>query len=223
MGIRDSANRGIGASAYLAGSFLARRFLGDTGKKTRIHLSVRYWQPSNIRVGAHCEIRHGSSLDARSAIPAAISIGDHVRIKEYVALAAYGGFVRLADHVLIARCTTIFGHGGVTIGEHSMIGPSVQIVSSSHICTLADMPFQNQGFTRESISVEDNVWIGGQTTVLGGAVIRSNVVVGAGAVVRGELHSGWCYAGIPARQVSQLPKELPHDVEVFHRDWGLLF
>lgn len=222
MKIGDVVTRFYGRGVYAFGTLIASALVGHIGRGARVHPSVRYWQPSGIHLGSRCEIRHGVSLDARSPVDTALFVGDCVRIKELVSIAAYGGSVRLCDHVLIGRCATVFGHGGVQIGPHSMIGPNVHIISTNHVCVLSGVPFQAQGFTREPVTIENNVWIGSQATVLPGTVIRSNVVVAAGSVVRDELHSGWIYAGSPARQVARLSEELPVQTAVFHRDWGLL-
>ncbi|MGA9348052.1 MAG: acyltransferase [Anaerolineae bacterium] len=186
-------------------------------------MSVRYWSPSRIWIGANCEIRHGTFLDARSSKDIAIQIGDGSRIKDYVGFATYGGEIQLSKNVLVGRCSTIFGHGGVYIGNNTMISPHTLIVSTDHLAYLGNTPFQGQGFTREPIYIGENVWIGANACILAGSTIASNVVVGAGAVVRGSLPSGWLYGGIPAEPIKPLDVvHKPEDLTVYTRDWDLL-
>lgn len=54
------------------------------------------------------------------------------------------------------------------------------------------------------ISVGDNVFLGCNTTILPGAEIGSNVIIGAGSVVRGCLESNSVYAGVPAKKIMSL-------------------
>lgn len=91
--------------------------------------------------------------------------------------------------------------GRVTIGDHVAIGPGVEIiaysnhyepgqrVTDSHVC--------------EDISIGNNVFIGANVCILPGSRIGDNVVVAAGAVVRGVLESDAIYGGAPARALRQ--------------------
>jgi acetyltransferase-like isoleucine patch superfamily enzyme len=210
------------ALPYFTGT-IAARYLGvHVGKGSRIHRSVRYWRPSRIRIGRHCEIREDTSLDARSLVDIGIEIGDECRIKDRVALVTYGGVIHIGHNVLIGRGCTLFGHGGISIGDHSMLSPGVTIVSSNHVARLTGKPFQDQGFTREAVSVGRNVWIGTGCIVLGGAQIRDDVVIGAGSVVRGDLPGGGLYAGNPAEKIRALRREPEDPSRVHLRNWGLL-
>jgi acetyltransferase-like isoleucine patch superfamily enzyme len=49
------------------------------------------------------------------------------------------------------------------------------------------------------ISIGDGVWIGASTTILDGAIIGRNSVIGAGAMVRGEIPPYSMAVGVPAR------------------------
>lgn len=55
--------------------------------------------------------------------------------------------------------------------------------------------------SRGGIIVEDDVWIGANATLLDGAVLRRGCVIGAGAVVRGEIPALAICVGAPARIV----------------------
>ena len=49
-----------------------------------------------------------------------------------VMLAAYDGRIEIDRWVFIGPYTVIYGHGGVTIGEGTLIGMHCRIVSSNH-------------------------------------------------------------------------------------------
>lgn len=54
------------------------------------------------------------------------------------------------------------------------------------------------------IVVGDNVFIGCNSTILPGAKIGSNVIIGAGSVVTGALDDNSVYAGVPAKKLMSL-------------------
>lgn len=222
MRISDQTAYWINALEYQLGSSVARLLVNKVGNRSKLHWSIKYWSPSKICIGEGCEVRHGTFLDARSKSRIAIGIGDGSRIKDYVGLAAYGGEIHLGKNVLISRAVTIFGHGGVYIGDNSMIGPHSQILSTDHIAYLSDEPFQRQGFTREPIHIGQNVWIGANVCILAGSNVSAHVVVAAGAVVTGELKTGYIYGGIPAEPLKPLPRERPAHLKIYMRDWSLL-
>ena len=55
--------------------------------------------------------------------------------------------------------------------------------------------------SRGGIVIEDDVWVGANAVLLDGAILRQGCVVGAGAVVRGELPAFSISVGAPARVV----------------------
>ena len=72
------------------------------------------------------------------------------------------------------------------------------------------------GFPRPSYvltTIKNNVWIGANVTILAGSEIEPNVIVAAGAVVRGRVKEGFIYGGIPARPLTNIQKEISSDVE----------
>ena len=53
-----------------------------------------------------------------------------------------------------------------------------------------------------SIEIESNIFIGHKSILLPGTYIESNVIIGAGSVVKGRLLKNSVYAGVPARKIS---------------------
>lgn len=81
-----------------------------------------------------------------------------------------------------------YGGGDTVIGDRVSIGHKAIV----HGCT-----------------VQDDVLIGMGAIVLDEAILQSNCVVAAGAVVtKGTIcESGWIYAGTPAKKIKELSKE----------------
>lgn len=111
----------------------------------------------------------------------------------------YGQNIILGDHVYLNISCTILDCNTVRIGNHVMIGPSVQIYTAAHDL---EAEARNQGWeVARAITVEDNVWIGGGAILLPGVRIGRNAVVGAGSVVTRDVPANAVAAGNPARVI----------------------
>lgn len=216
MATRDTLSEIREILSYKVGTWAAVHLFHITDKSTWIHWSVKYRMPSKIRIGSHCELRRGILLDARSKESPAIIIGDYCRIKENVSLLAYGGKIELGDNVLIGPGTHVYGHGGVFIGNYSMLGGNITISSANYAYHLSSTPFQYQGYVLKPVKISSNVWVGNNSVILG-ATINENVIVGAGSVVTGNLESGFVYAGNPAKKIKEIPTKVQSIIR--HRDW----
>lgn len=114
----------------------------------------------------------------------------------------YGQNIYLGDFVFLNILCTILDCNEVRIGNHVMIGPSVQIYTPAH-----DLQAQAriQGWeVAKAITIEDNVWIGGGAILLPGVKIGQNAVVGAGAVVTRDVPANTIVAGNPARVIREI-------------------
>ncbi|MDR2581523.1 MAG: acyltransferase [Fibromonadaceae bacterium] len=205
---------------YILGNFKAKILLQKVGKKCHLSKSIKYLNPSNIHIADDVEVKEYSTLDARTNSNIGINIGKQCRIKENVALICYSGFVNIQNNVLIGRNTVVLAHGGVEIGEKTLIGPNCLIVASNHICSLNNIDFQEQGFTKQKIKIGRNVWIGGGSKILGGTIINDNVVIAAGSVVpKMTLDSGFIYSGVPAEKKRTLKEKEFESEEVYYKNW----
>jgi len=114
----------------------------------------------------------------------------------------YGQNIYLGDHVYLNVLCNILDCSKVTIGNHVMIGPSVQIYTAAHDLMAVS---RNQGWEiARPIIIEDNVWIGGSAVLLPGVMIGKNAVVGAGAVVSRNVPMNTVVAGNPARVIREI-------------------
>lgn len=69
--------------------------------------------------------------------------------------------------------------GGITIEDHVLIGPRVNIVTENHP---AD-PSSRRALLCKPVVIKRNAWIGAGATILPGVTIGENAIVAAGAVV----------------------------------------
>lgn len=152
-----------------------------------------------LNVGAATRIERGAIFSTPPE--SRIDIGSDCRIRHGAILATYGGWIEIADKVNINPYTILYGHGGLTIGRNVSIAAHCVIVSAEHVFENTDITIRAQGVSRTGIVIEDDVWIGANCVVTDGALIGRGSVIGAGAVVRGEIAGGAVYGGVPARKL----------------------
>lgn len=115
---------------------------------------------------------------------------------------SYGQNIYLGDHTYLNFLCTILDNNTVQIGNHVMIGPSVQIYTAAHPLQ-AETRVQGWEIAKP-IVIEDNVWVGGGAILLPGIIIGRNAVVGAGAVVTRNVLPNTVVVGNPARVIKAI-------------------
>ena len=119
----------------------------------------------------------------------------------------YGKPVNIGKRCFIQQCCTFFGRGGINIGDDVFIGPKVNLITINH-----DPNPDNRSATYgRTITIEDKVWIGINSTVLPGVTIGYGAIVGAGSVVTKDVQPMTVVAGNPARVIKKI--EIPVDNE----------
>jgi maltose O-acetyltransferase len=109
----------------------------------------------------------------------------------------------IGDNVSINRGSILNATGGITVGSDVLIGPRVIVYSQSHRYD-GPGPITAQGYSTDSVTIEDGVWLAANVTVLPGVTIGRGTVVGAGAVVTESLPANVLAAGVPARVIKAL-------------------
>lgn len=136
-----------------------------------------------------------------SGRPGVIDLGDEVWIERGAVLWAYGGSIRLASRAFVGPRAVIYGHGGVEIGEWSMVSMGAVILSSNHAIPAMDRAMRWEPDELRPTKIGRDVWIGANAVVLGGVSIGDGAVVGAGSIVTRDVERGAIVAGNPARLV----------------------
>jgi len=115
------------------------------------------------------------------------------------------------------------GQGRIVIGDYCLICSGVRIGSAAKVvigdnCMLASNAYVTDSdwhdiYNRisvgktEPVTINENVWIGDSVIVCKGVTIGENSIIGAGAVVAGDIPPNTIAAGNPARVVKQLDLE----------------
>ncbi len=90
----------------------------------------------------------------------------------------------------------------VLIGNDVAIGPFCSFFCLSNSSKGSKLFRQN--YTKGSIEISDNVFIGSHSVILPNTKIHNDVIVAANSVVTGELLSGYIYSGTPAIAVKKI-------------------
>ena len=109
--------------------------------------------------------------------------------------------IRLGNGVVLGRGSHVVASRSVVIGDDVFCGPYVYITSDNHSYDDPEQPIGRQWPRTAPVEIGAGSWLGAGAVVLPGARLGRNVVVAAGAVVRGEVPDHTVVAGAPARVV----------------------
>lgn len=118
---------------------------------------------------------------------------------------ANAGNIRLGHGAHIgANCSLWAGQtrGVITAGDNLLLGPNVTITAANYDFH-AGTPVTKQPMTEQPVTIGHDVWIGANATILPGVAIGDGAIIGAGAVVTGNIDAATVAAGNPARPIGQ--------------------
>ena len=117
----------------------------------------------------------------------------------------YGTHIEVGKNFFANYNCTIIDVAKVKIGNNCQFAPNVTIYTAGHpIHPVSRNSLYEYGI---SVTIGDNVWIGGNTVILPGVHIGSNTVIGAGSVVTKDIPDWVVAAGNPCRVVKQITEE----------------
>jgi acetyltransferase-like isoleucine patch superfamily enzyme len=136
-------------------------------------------------------------------IGAGTIIGPHVTLSAGIAPSheLAGTAVSIGSRCLIGRGGGIVAHESIEIGDDVFTGHHIYVTDANHGYEDVDLPVGRQFGEAKPVSIGSGSWIGHGAIVLPGARIGAHVVVGAGAVVTGELPDYCVAVGSPARVI----------------------
>ncbi|MFN3161368.1 MAG: sugar O-acetyltransferase [Rubinisphaera brasiliensis] len=113
----------------------------------------------------------------------------------------YGSHIHLGKNVYFNFNCVILDVCEVHIGDHTLIGPGVQIYAATHPLNAAARREKESG---KPITIGCDVWIGGGAILCPGITIGDKSVIGAGSVVTRDIPAGVLAVGNPCKVIRQL-------------------
>ena len=112
----------------------------------------------------------------------------------------FGKNTKIGKNVFINSCCRFQDNGGIEIGDKTMIGPNVTIVTVNHEIN----PETRINAIPKPVKIGKNVWIGADCTILPGVIIGENSIIGAGSVVTKDVPANIVVAGNPAKLIKKI-------------------
>jgi acetyltransferase-like isoleucine patch superfamily enzyme len=159
---------------------------------------------SLIRFGRGVTLERGVIIDG--LMRQGVFLGDNVMIGAYsvivgASVANLGEGISMGANSAVNAYSFLGGSGSINIGRNVIMGQHVCFHPENHNFERTDIPIAQQGTTRLGITIEDDVWVGSDVAFLDGAHVGHGSVIGAGALVRGNIPPYSIAVGVPARVV----------------------
>lgn len=168
---------------------------------------VRYWRYLVFRIrhrhvittgfvflGKNVEI-HVRRGYGRMIIGAWTHIGDDMRLR------CHEGSLVIGDRCVFGRDGTVNAYLDIEIGAGTIVGDWFYACDFDHAMDDINVPIKDQGLVKAPVRIGEGTWIGVRVTVLRGTRIGEHAVIGAHAVVRGQVPAYAVAGGVPARVI----------------------
>ncbi len=168
---------------------------------------VRYWRLLKFRIAnPHIVLRGMVFLGKKVDIHCRpgygrLEIGRWVHIGDGNAIRCHEGSLRIGDKAVFGKDNTVNCYLDIEIGAATLVADWVYICDFDHVTSDITMPIKDQGIVKSPVRIGPDTWLGTKVTITRGSVIGRGCVVGAHAVVRGEVADYKIAVGIPARVV----------------------
>jgi acetyltransferase-like isoleucine patch superfamily enzyme len=190
-----------GALGLFLRSKLYPSLLGRVGRNVTFGANVTLRHPHKIFIGDNVVVDDSCCLDAKGTENHGITIGSGVFIGRNTILSCKNGDIVIDDDANIGFNTEIFSASRVTVGKKVLIAAYTYLVGGDHMFDRVDIPVLDQPRNARGIAVGDHAWLGAHVVVTDGSRVGRDAIVGAGAVVVGEIPEYAIAVGTPAKVV----------------------
>jgi maltose O-acetyltransferase len=113
----------------------------------------------------------------------------------------YGSNIELGERVFFNFNCIVLDVCPVRIGDFTLFGPAVQILTPLHPLNAELRRREEYG---KPVEIGSDVWVGGGALIMPGVRIGSRAVIGAGSVVTRDIPDGVFAAGNPCRVIREI-------------------
>jgi acetyltransferase-like isoleucine patch superfamily enzyme len=188
-----------GALGLVLRSRLYPMILGSVGRNVVFGVNVTVRHGHKIHIGDNVVIDDLCCLDAKGTDNKGIRIGNGVFIGRNTILSCKNGDIEIDDRANIGFNCEVFSASRVRIGKDILMAAYTYLVGGDHMYDRVDIPVLQQGRTARGIEIGDGTWLGTHVVVSDGSTIGRDAIIGAGAVVIGEIPEYSIATGTPAK------------------------
>ena len=113
----------------------------------------------------------------------------------------YGSNIELGERVYFNFNCVVLDVCPVRIGDFTLFGPAVQILTPMHPFNASLRRKQEFG---KPVEIGSDVWVGGGALIFPGVRVGSRSIIGAGSVVTRDIPDGVLAAGNPCRVIREI-------------------
>ncbi|MCF7550319.1 acyltransferase [Pseudonocardia sp. WMMC193] len=168
---------------------------------------LRYWRLAMLRLRhPHVVLKgmvflgRGVEIEARPGY-GRLEIGRWVHIGDGNSLRCHEGSMRIGDKVVMGRHNTLNCYLDVEVGAATLLADWVYVTDFDHRTADVHLPIKDQGIVKAPVRIGPDTWVGVKVSVLRGSRVGRGCVLGAHAVVRGDVPDHAIAVGAPARVV----------------------
>ncbi|MCF7485452.1 sugar O-acetyltransferase [Vibrio sp. A2-1] len=121
----------------------------------------------------------------------------------------FGKTIEIGDDTFINMNVVMLDGANIKIGNNVLIGPSAQFYTPSH-----SLDYRSRRKWETfclPITIEDDVWVGGNSVINQGVTIGARSVIAANSVVNSDIPPDCLYGGTPAKLIRHLNTEQQSD------------
>jgi len=128
------------------------------------------------------------------------SCGKNFKAFNYVRL-SYGYNLHVGDNVVIHRHVLLDDRGGIDIGDGSSVSDFANVYSHTHNIVDGRIVYLPKTVIGKSVRITYH------STILAGATVSDDSMVGAGSMLTRSTEPHWIYVGVPARKIKEKSPE----------------
>ena len=132
---------------------------------------------------------------------ARMEIGRWVHIGDGNTLRCHEGSLRIGDKVVLGCNNVINTYLDIELGDSVLMADWCYVVDFDHKMDNIELPIKDQGIVKAPVRIGPDTWVAAKVSVLRGTSVGRGCVLGAHAVVKGEIADFSIAVGAPAKVV----------------------
>lgn len=170
----------------------------------RMHIQTRWLQITLPGFSASGPVAFGPRVRIRITDGGRLHLGYGVTLEEGVLLHVKHGCLEIGNRVFVGRYSEMVARDAIRIGDDCQIAPFVVIRDANHRID-SHRPIRQQGFETRPVVLGRDCWLGSHVAITAGTKLNDGAVIGANAVVTGNIPANAIAVGVPARIIKQRP------------------